>query len=43
MASVFRIDSVEQYGNLWVVDLTLVNKEDEQWNMLTAHLNKKKL
>ena len=29
MASVFRIDQVEQYGNLWVVDLTLINKEDE--------------
>ena len=39
MASVFRIDQVEQYGNLWVVDLTLINKEDEVWNSLTAHLN----
>jgi hypothetical protein len=38
IASVFRIDTVEQYGNLWVVDLTLINKEDEEWNALTAHL-----
>ncbi|CAF1412121.1 unnamed protein product [Adineta steineri] len=40
MASVFRIDNVEQYGALWVVELTLINKEDETWNILTAHLNK---
>jgi hypothetical protein len=40
IASVFRIDTVEQYGNMWVVDLTLINKEDEEWNILTAHLNK---
>ncbi|CAF1409872.1 unnamed protein product [Adineta steineri] len=40
MASVFRIDDVEQYGALWVVELTLINKEDETWNILTAHLNK---
>ena len=40
MAAVFRIDKVEQYGNLWVVDLTLINKEDETWNQLTAHLNR---
>jgi hypothetical protein len=40
IASVFRIDTIEQYGNLWVVDLTLINKEDEEWNILTAHLNK---
>jgi hypothetical protein len=39
MASVFRIDTVEQYGKLWVVDLTLIDKEDEEWNVLTAHLN----
>lgn len=39
MASVFRIDVVEQYGQLWVADLTLINKEDEKWNELTAHLN----
>jgi hypothetical protein len=39
MASVFRIDVVEKYGTLWVVDLTLINKEDEEWNVLTAHLN----
>ncbi|CAF1533125.1 unnamed protein product [Adineta steineri] len=39
MASVFRIDNVEQYGALWVVELTLINKEDETWNILTAHLN----
>ena len=40
MASVFRIDEVEKYGGLWVVDLTLIDKEDEEWNTLTAHLNK---
>ena len=40
MASVFQIEQVEQYGNLWVVNLTLINKEDEEWNKLTAHLNK---
>jgi hypothetical protein len=40
MASVFRIDAVEQYGKLWVIDLTLIDKEDEEWNVLTAHLNK---
>ena len=40
MAAVFRIDNVEQYGNLWIVDLTLINKEDETWNELTAHLNR---
>ncbi|CAF1066608.1 unnamed protein product [Adineta steineri] len=40
MASVFRIDNVEKYGALWVVELTLINKEDETWNILTAHLNK---
>ncbi|CAF1141835.1 unnamed protein product [Adineta steineri] len=40
MASVFRIDDVEKYGALWVVELTLINKEDETWNILTAHLNK---
>jgi hypothetical protein len=39
MASVFEIGAVEQYGNLWVVDLTFINKEDEEWNALTAHLN----
>ncbi|CAF0995776.1 unnamed protein product [Adineta steineri] len=39
MASVFRIDSIEKYGALWVVELTLINKEDETWNILTAHLN----
>ncbi|CAF1089858.1 unnamed protein product [Adineta steineri] len=40
MASVFRIDNVEKYETLWVVELTLINKEDETWNILTAHLNK---
>jgi hypothetical protein len=40
ITSVFHIDTVEQYGNLWVVDLALINKEDEEWNILTAHLNK---
>ena len=40
MAAVFRIDEVEQYGSLWIVDLTLINKEDETWNELTAHLNR---
>ncbi|CAF1195223.1 unnamed protein product [Adineta steineri] len=40
MASVFRIDNVEKYETLWVVELTLINKEDETWNNLTAHLNK---
>ena len=40
MASVFRIDEVEKYGGLWVVDLTLIDKEDEEWNTLTAHLTK---
>ncbi|CAF1045751.1 unnamed protein product [Adineta steineri] len=40
MASVFRIDNVEKYGALWIVELTLINKEDETWNILTAHLNK---
>ena len=39
MAAVFRIDEVDKYGRLWVVDLTLISKEDEEWNMLTAHLN----
>ncbi len=42
MASVFRVDAVESYGDLWVVDLILVNKEDEQWNILTAYLLRKK-
>jgi hypothetical protein len=42
IVSVFRVDSVEQYGRLWIVNVTLVNKEDEQWNILTAHLNGKK-
>ena len=40
MAAVFRIHAVEKYGSLWVVDLTLIDKEDEEWNTLTAHLNK---
>ncbi|CAF1238414.1 unnamed protein product [Adineta steineri] len=40
MASVFRIDNVEEYETLWVVQLTLINKEDETWSILTAHLNK---
>ena len=40
IASVFRIDEVKQNGNLWAVNLTLINKEDEAWNTLTAHLNK---
>ena len=35
MAAVFRIDEVDKYGRLWVVDLTLISKEDEEWNMLT--------
>lgn len=39
MAAVFRIGEVEKYGKLWVVNLTLINKEDEEWNQLTAHLN----
>ena len=39
MASVFQVNTVEQYGNIWVVDLILINKEDEVWNELTAHLN----
>ncbi|CAF4257270.1 unnamed protein product, partial [Adineta steineri] len=40
MASVFRIDNVEEYDTLWIVELTLINEEDETWNILTAHLNK---
>jgi hypothetical protein len=40
MAAVFRIDEVAQYGSLWVVDLTLIDKQDEEWNILTAHLDK---
>ena len=39
MASVFRVDTIEQYGPLWVVDLSLIDKEDEHWSVLTAHLN----
>ncbi|UJR32703.1 hypothetical protein I4U23_020162 [Adineta vaga] len=39
MASVFEIENVEQYGSLWLVDLRLIDKEDETWNALTAHLN----
>jgi hypothetical protein len=35
----FRIDVFEQYGKLWVFDLTLINEEDEEWTVLTAHLN----
>ncbi|CAF1154448.1 unnamed protein product [Adineta steineri] len=38
MASVFRIDNVEKYETLWVVELTLISKEDETWNILTDHL-----
>ncbi|CAF3484363.1 unnamed protein product [Rotaria sp. Silwood1] len=40
MAPVFRVDAVKQDGTLWIVDLTLTNKEDKQWNLLTAHLNR---
>ncbi len=32
MASVFWIDEVEQYGRLWVVDLTLIIKQ-RRWRM----------
>ncbi|UJR24415.1 hypothetical protein I4U23_005791 [Adineta vaga] len=39
MASVFQIDTIEQYGSLWIVDLILINKVDEGWKQLTAHLN----
>ena len=39
MAAVFRISEIEQYGRLWVVDLTLISKEDEQWNQLISHLD----
>ncbi len=38
IASVFRIDTVEQYGNLWVVNLNSISKKDEEWNALTPHI-----
>jgi hypothetical protein len=38
IASVFHIDTVEQYGNLWVVNLNSISKKDEEWNALTPHI-----
>ncbi|CAF1278462.1 unnamed protein product [Adineta ricciae] len=39
MAAVFEItDIVQEKERVWKVKLTVVNKADESWNVLTAHL-----
>ncbi|CAF1101827.1 unnamed protein product [Adineta ricciae] len=39
MAAVFEItDIVQEKERVWKVKLTIVNKADESWNVLTAHL-----
>jgi hypothetical protein len=40
MGSVFRIGNVEKIRNkVYRVQLTMVHKEDQLWNKLTAHLD----
>ncbi|CAF3799074.1 unnamed protein product [Rotaria sordida] len=42
IGAVFRVDETEEIReHLWKVNLTLTQIEDEQWNILTAHLNPK--
>jgi hypothetical protein len=42
MAAVFRVGEIEQLkDHLWKIELTLTTTEDEQWNLLIAHLNSK--
>jgi hypothetical protein len=39
MGAVFRIgETCEEHKRLWTVKLTLTTEEDEQWNVLTEHL-----
>ena len=40
MAAVFKItDIVQEKERVWKIKLTIVNKADESWNALTAHLS----
>ncbi|CAF1466090.1 unnamed protein product [Rotaria sordida] len=42
IGAVFRVGGAEEIRErLWKVELTLTQIEDEQWNILTAHLNPK--
>ncbi|CAF0926354.1 unnamed protein product [Rotaria sordida] len=39
MGAVFRIGEIcQEHRHLWIVKLTLTTDEDEQWNVLTEHL-----
>lgn len=43
MGATFRIDDlVEENKYLWTVKLTLITQEDEQWNILTEHLQQQR-
>ncbi len=42
MGAVFRIgDIYEENRHLWTIKLTLTTEEDEQWNVLTEHLQER--